>query len=149
MPSFAVRELIYHNPLASEGDVSGFRLEGDAAVSFPAGRLRLENRRDPGEGQKANFVFWCPRDFPPDIMVCQGADPLPGTADAQPPYRLSLTTCGPHVVFAINDLTVFHWVDDGQTHGPPLAGGKIGFRQMVPLIAEYADLKVSAVVEET
>jgi len=186
--------------------------------------MRAENRRDPAEGQKANFVYWCPVDLPADIavswdfwpirepglcilfcaaagiegqdlfdpglalrtgeykmyhhgdihafhisyfrrrhpnerafhtcnlrksygfhMVAQGADPLPSVADAQPPYHIRLIKCGPEIAFAINDLPILHWVDDGQTYGPLLGGGKIGFRQMAPLIAEYANLQVHAV----
>jgi hypothetical protein len=39
---------------------------------------------------------------------------------------------------------IFTWEDDGATYGPRLQAGKIGFRQMAPLIAEYANLKVYA-----
>ncbi len=224
MDNFEFGELLYDNPLASASDIEGFRLEGDAAITFPNGRMRMENRRDPGEGQAANFVFWCPEDFPADIavtwdfwpvrepglcilffsalgrggedifdsslaprageykqyhssdinalhvsyfrrkalkerafqvcnlrksygfhMVCQGADPLPSVEDAIPPYPITLIKCGAEVVFYIRDLKIFHWVDDGQTYGPLLGGGKIGFRQMAPLIGEYANLKVHEV----
>ena len=69
MDNFEFGELIYDNPLSSTSDIEGFRLEGDAAITFPNGRMRMENRRDPGEGQAANFVFWCPEDFPTDIAV--------------------------------------------------------------------------------
>jgi hypothetical protein len=74
-------------------------------------------------------------------MVAQGADPIPPVADANPPYRIELTKRGPLVAFSINGLPVLRWTDDGSL-GPPLAGGKIGFRQMAPLIAEYANLTV-------
>ena len=222
--NYRLGEVIYENALAAESDVAGFRLEGDAAISFPLGRMRMENRLDPGEGQKANFVYWCPEDFPADIavswdfwpirepglcilffsatgmqgedlfdpkldprageyqqyhhgdinalhvsyfrrkhaperafhlcnlrkshgfhMVCQGADPLPSVGDADPPYRIGVVKCGPEVAFSINDLPVFLWVDDGESTGPVLGGGKIGFRQMAPLIGEYADLRVQTV----
>jgi hypothetical protein len=224
MTAYQTTDLIYKNPLATEADVAGFRLEGEAAVSFRHGRLRMENLRDPGEGQKSNFVFWCPQEFPADIaitwdfwpvrepglcilffaargrssldlfdpglnprtgeysqyhhgdidafhvsyfrrrwpeerafhtcnlrksygfhMVAQGADPLPSVEDATPPYRIRLVKCGAVVSFAINDLPIFHWHDDGVTYGPRLEGGKIGFRQMAPLIGEYANLVVQAV----
>lgn len=224
MKPYRFTELIYENPLAADADVAGFRLEGEAAISFPQGRMRAENRRDPAEGQKANFVYWCPVDLPADIavswdfwpirepglcilffaaagvegqdlfdpslalrtgeykmyhhgdihafhisyfrrrhpnerafhtcnlrksygfhMVAQGADPLPSVADAQPPYHIRLIKCGPEIAFAINDLLILHWVDDGRTYGPLLGGGRIGFRQMAPLIAEYANLQVHTV----
>jgi hypothetical protein len=48
------------------------------------------------------------------------------------------------VELSINDLPIFQWRDDGLTFGPPLGGGKVGFRQMAPLIAEYANLTVHA-----
>ncbi|WP_274650961.1 DUF1961 family protein [Paenibacillus humicola] len=218
---FAIGDLIYRNPLASEDDVRDFRMEGEAAVSFPLGRMRLENKLDPGLGQQSNFVYWCPIDFPENIAVtwefrplrepglcilffaakgkggedlfddrltartgvygqyhhgdihayhvsyfrrketeergfhtcnlrksygfhlaAQGADPIPSVSDAVPPYRMKLVKCGPEILFAINGLTIFHWIDDGRRYGEVLGGGKIGFRQMAPLIAEYADLNV-------
>ncbi len=228
MTRYILRELIYDNPLASPSDVQGFRLEGDAQISFPNGRLRMENLRDPAEGQKANFVYWCPQGFPDHIaiswdfwplrepglcilffaakgrqgqdifhpslacrtgeyqqyhhgdinalhisyfrrkqpeerafhtcnlrksygfhLVCQGADPIPSVEDARPPYHIHLAKCGPEVAFCINDLPIFHWVDDGATYGPLLDGGKIGFRQMAPLIGEYANLRVHTVERQT
>jgi hypothetical protein len=214
---------LYTNPLASDGDVRGFRLEGDAAVSFHERRMRLASVRDPKEGQAANFVYWCPEDFPRDVeivwefsplkepglsmlffaargrhgedlfdrrlkprtgpyaqyhhgdidalhvsyfrrslpeerafhtcnlrksygfhLVAQGADPIPSVGDAQGPYRLRLSAFNGLVEFSINDLSIFRWKDDGQTYGPALRGGKIGFRQMAPLIADYTNLTVHA-----
>ena len=75
-------------------------------------------------------------------LVAQGADPIPMPECALPPYRLALWKTGPRVVFAINDLAVLDWVDDGETYGPVLAGGHIGFRQMAPMIGEYANFSV-------
>jgi hypothetical protein len=60
---------IYENSLRSEKDVNDFKLEGQAAISFPQNRLRMENKLAASEGQKANFVFWCPKDFPESIAV--------------------------------------------------------------------------------
>jgi hypothetical protein len=217
-------ECLYDNPLRDMTDVKDFKLEGDAAVSFPLGRMRLENKRDPSEGQQSNFVFWCDRDFPADIaiswdfwpirepglcilffaakgqkdediwdpnlaprtgiydqyhhgdinayhvsyfrrryeeerafhtcnlrksygfhMVAQGADPIPDVSDSRPPYHVSMYKYREHIRFYINDLLIFHFVDDGKTYGPVLQDGKIGFRQMAPLIAEYANLKVHSI----
>ncbi|WP_442955785.1 DUF1961 family protein [Paenibacillus sp. y28] len=213
--------LIYTNALASAADVEGFRLEGEAKISFPEGRMRLENALDPEQGQKSNFVFWCPESFPADIavewefvplaepglcilffaaagregqdlfdaalkprtgeypqyhsgdinalhvsyfrrrwpeerafhtcnlrkscgfhLVAQGADPIPDVEDCEGLYRVRLEKRGGHISFLINGLPIFDWLDDGQAFGPLLGGGKIGFRQMAPLVAEYAHLRV-------
>lgn len=75
-------------------------------------------------------------------LVAQGADPLPPVADADGPYRMRVTKRGPDVAFAIDDLELFRWHDDGST-GPPLGAGRIGFRQMAPLSAHYRNLEVT------
>lgn len=213
--------LIYDNPLKSVEDVKDFKLEGDANISFPNERMRMENNMDPKEGQKANFVYWCPEDFPSNVeiqwnfwpikepglcilffaakgknsedifdekltkrtgeydlyhhgdinafhvsyfrrkwaeergfhtcnlrksygfhLVTQGADPIPSVEDSVAPYHIKLVKYNNEVTFYINDLFIFTWEDDGITYGPALQGGKIGFRQMAPLIGEYANLKV-------
>lgn len=58
-------KLIYENPLSREEDIRGFVLEGRAKISFPEGKLRMENALSAAEGQKANYVLWCPEEFPP------------------------------------------------------------------------------------
>lgn len=75
-------------------------------------------------------------------LVAQGADPLPPLADVDDHYRVRVTKRGPEVAFAIDDLELFRWVDDGTT-GPPLGAGRIGFRQMAPLTAHYRNLEVT------
>lgn len=214
-------QLLYHNPLAAPADLADFRMEGEAAMSFPLGRLRLESARDAEEGQKANFVLWCPHDFPADMAVewqfrpirepglailffaasgaggidlfdpslmprsgiydqyhsgdinafhlsyyrrrwaeerqfhtcnlrksrgfhltVQGADPLPSVLDCHSSYEMLLLKRGPRIDFTINGLPILAWEDNGATFGPLLGAGKIGFRQMAPFIAEYANLKV-------
>ena len=57
-------------------------------------------------------------------------------------YTCALTKKGNKIEFFINELKIFKFEDDGKQYGPLLGGGKIGFRQMAPLIAEYSDLKV-------
>ena len=205
----------YQNALASAADLDGWRLEGDGAVSFPLGRLRLESRRPPEDGQDANVVLWCPEDFGPNLtvewdfwpirepglcilffhargrtgedlfdlaprtgpyeqyhhgdldtyhvsyfrrrwpaeralhtcnlrksygfeLVAQGADPLPSVLDATGPYRLRLTIHDGLITFAINEVVSFSWRDL-----QPLSGGKVGFRQMAPMIGDYANLRIS------
>lgn len=215
-------KILYENKLDSNETVADFRMEGDGAVSFPQGRMRLESTRDADEGQKANLVFWCPEDFPDNIsiewdfwpirepglcimffgakgrngedlfdpnlqprtgeynlyhsgdinayhvsyfrrrwaqerafhtanlrksygfhLVAQGADPIPSVLDAEAPYHIRINQYSGRIQFFINDLLIFDWQDDGEEYGPVLGGGKIGFRQMAPLIGEYANLKVS------
>jgi hypothetical protein len=87
-------------------------------------------------------------------MVAQGADPIPPVRNAKGPYRLRLIKRGPLVSFRIaasqgNDpeLEVLRWIDDGLTVGSVLGAGRIGFRQMAPLIAEYANLRVCSLDE--
>lgn len=215
--------VLYSNKLASEADVRGFRLEGDAKVSFPDGRMRMENARAADEGQASNFVYWCPQVFPDNVeitwefrpikepglcifffaaggigkdlfdpslprrtgeyeqyhsgainalhvsyfrrrypeerafhlcnlrkskgfhLVAQAADPIPSVEDVSAPFRISVVKQGPVVRFSVNELRLFEWVDDGRTYGPVLSGGRIGFRQMAPLVGEYGNLVVRAV----
>ena len=232
MNGYAYGEQIYFNPLEKDSDVAGWRMEGDGAVDFSTGRMRMEGTRDPAEGQNANIVFWCPQDFPDHIsvsweflpvqepglcilffaaagrngedlfdpslaerrgpykqyhhgeinalhvsyfrrkhsderafttcnlrksygfhLVAQGADPLPSVPDADGPYRVEVVKAGPEVAFGIGRgdgemLQLFRWIDDENSTGPVLGGGKIGFRQMTPMVGEYANLTVRA-VEET
>lgn len=75
-------------------------------------------------------------------LVAQGADPIPGVGDVSEPYRMLLVKEGGQFSFSVNGLTVLEWTDDGEAYGPLLGGGKVGFRQMAPLIAEYANLRV-------
>lgn len=227
MSRFNYADIVYSNSLANASDAAGFRLEGEARISFPNGRMRMENLRDPEEGQKSNFVLWCPETFPGDVsiewefwpvqepglcilflaatgrngedlfdsslaertgeypqyhhgdinalhvsyfrrrwpeerafhtcnlrksygfhMVAQGADPIPPVADAAPPYRIQMVKCGAEVAFSINELPIFSWRDEGVNYGPVLGGGKIGLRQMAPLVGEYANLVVRRVSRE-
>ena len=214
-------EKIYDNPLSCGADTAGFVLEGSAKISFPGDCMRMENALSAENGQKANYVYWCPEDFPSDILVewefrpvkepglailffaargrngedlfdpalvprtgeyplyhhgdinafhvsyfrrkepderafhtcnlrksygfylvSQGADPIPDAADAPGFYTLSLLKYGGWVRFMVNGLEVFSWFDDGETCGPRLGGGKIGFRQLAPMIGEYRNLTV-------
>jgi hypothetical protein len=79
-------------------------------------------------------------------LVAQGSDPIPDAADAAPPYRMELRKSGPLVTFSIGwraeAIRIFEWSDDGRDGGKALGGGKIGFRQMAPMVAEYANFEV-------
>lgn len=74
-------------------------------------------------------------------LVAQGADPLPCPTDADGHYRITITKRADEVSFAIDELTLFRWRDDGSA-GPPRGAGRIGFRQMSPLTAHYRNLEV-------
>ena len=67
---------IYVNSLQSPKDVAGFRLEGQAKISFPNQRMRMENVLEASLGQKANFVYWCPEDFPDNVSISWDYWPL-------------------------------------------------------------------------
>jgi hypothetical protein len=217
--------VLYKNALASAADTADFRLEGTAGVSFPNGTMRLTSVIDVSQGQKANYVYWCPIEFPDNIeirwqyspvrepglsilffaatgrqggdvlsdtlkkrtgeydqyhsgdinclhvsyfrrlwesercfhtcnlrksygfhLVAQGADPLPDAADSKGFYHMRLVKKRETVAFWIENLLLFQWKDSGEDTGPVLEGGKIGFRQMAPLIAEYKNLIVTEVL---
>ena len=75
-------------------------------------------------------------------LVCQGADPIPCLSDCIGPYHIKIVKYGVHVAFYINDMEIFYFLDDGVTYGGVHSGGKVGFRQMAPLVAEYKNLKI-------
>lgn len=77
-------------------------------------------------------------------LVAQGADPLPELADVDGHYRVRVRKQGSEATFAIDDLELFRWTDDGAIGGPPLGGGRLGFRQMAPLSAHYRNLEVTS-----
>ncbi len=75
-------KLIYDNPLKSAKDIEGFVLEGSANITFEGGKMQLESKLAASEGQKANYVLWCPQDFPADVCITWDFKPLtePGLA---------------------------------------------------------------------
>ena len=79
-------------------------------------------------------------------LVCQGADPIPSLIDAACPYRIKIIKYGAHILFYINGLKIFHYADDGATYGKIHCDGKIGLRQMAPLVAEYRNFRVCSVI---
>ena len=213
--------LLYDNPLSSPECLRDFTLEGSALTSFPGDCLRLENAESEQLGQKANYVLWCTRSFPADLLlemafrpvrepglamlffsasgrdgrglfdpslsprtgeyvqyhhgdinafhlsffrrkekderrfhtcnlrksygfylVAQGADPIPDASDADGFYTLSLLKQGPVIRFAVDDLEILRFQDDGESFGPLLGGGCVGLRQLAPMIGEYSNLRV-------
>ena len=216
-----MERLIYENPLEKPEDIQDFVMEGQADIQFENGCMILKNALANELGQKANYVLWCPKDFPENIkiewefrpvtdtglcimffaangkdgkdlfdaslakrtgeypqyhsgdinafhvsyfrrkevderafhtcnlrkscgfhLVAQGADPLPSAEDAKEFYKITVVKQNDVIRFAVNDLYVFTYEDDGVSYGDTLKGGKIGFRQLAPLTAEYKNLKV-------
>lgn len=218
-----MEKLIYENALSCEEDIRDFILEGQAKITFPNGRMQMENALDAAGGQKANYVLWCPKVFPAEIritwefmpirepglcilffgamgrngenpfdeglkrrtgeypqyhhgdinafhvsyfrrkepderafhtcnlrksygfhLVAQGGDPIPDADEANTFYEMEVLKREASVVFSINGLEVFRFEDDGETFGPCLGEGCIGFRQLAPLLGAYRNLKVYA-----
>lgn len=215
------KNLIYENTLSTNEDIADFILEGKATVE-PTGKcLRMKNAISSEQGQKANYVLWCAKEFPADIriewdfkpltdiglcilffcakgrkgedlfsselalrtgdymqyhsgdinafhvsyfrrkepeerafrtlnlrkshgfhLVAQGGDPMPPAQDITDFYHIACEKNENIIKFFINDVCLFSFEDDGKTHGSLLQGGKIGFRQLAPLEAEYKNLKV-------
>ena len=75
--------------------------------------------------------------------MAQGADPLPDVEDTQGAYyRIEVVHDKRDVKFSINGLETFSWEDVDRSTGPVVRGGRIGFRQMNPLVARYRSLEV-------
>lgn len=217
-------QLIYQNSFSSESDIKDWRVEGSAIIKAEDGLMVMENARPMEDGQAANFVHWCPEEFPADIEVSwkfrpvrepglcilifatkgivngaltspfdarlaerhglydqynnsdleylsmsyfrrrweserglhvvnlryapgfkllqTGPDPIPCVHEGNPLHQLVLRKQGRRVTFTVDDLKLVDWT---APEDQPMPGsGHIGFRQMAPLKAEYADLQVRA-----
>ncbi len=66
---YAHGDLIYRNELSSPDSLVDFCLEGKAVIRYDGGRMRLENAENEQLGQKANYVLWCKKVFPSDILL--------------------------------------------------------------------------------
>jgi len=69
-------DLLYENSLESPGSIAEWTLEGNAATTFPRGRMRLENVDDPAHVDEPHYVLWCPERFPDDIRIGWDFRPL-------------------------------------------------------------------------
>ena len=112
--------LIYENALSCAGDLREFTLEGKALASFPHSRLQLENAESAQLGQKANYVLWCKKAFPADMLLEIDFRPLrePGLAmlffsasgrDGRDLFDPSLSPrTGEYVQYHHGDINAFH-----------------------------------------
>lgn len=79
-------------------------------------------------------------------MVAFGPNPIPNVnsekvkKSIKQPYRIMVIKCGKFIRVKINDMVVIDLTDNN-----PYLNGKIGFRQMANLVAEYSNLKVRRV----
>ena len=88
--------------------------------------------------------------------VARAGDPMADTTNAEKPYRIQVIKYGPYFRISIKDrhgahkgfMKVLEWKDDGEK-GSIFEGGKIGFRQMRGLIADYSNLKVQRVTKDS
>ena len=70
MEVFILEHLIYENKLACQEDIQGFVLEGKAYLTFENNHLRMKNILSREEhDQLANYVLWCPVEFPDNIRI--------------------------------------------------------------------------------
>lgn len=103
-------------------------------------------RRNPWDNPAINTVNL--RKSFGNILVTQGPNPIPNIDSEKvkkklnKPYRIMVIKCGKYIRMKINDLLIFDWVDE-----KPYATGKIGFRQMANLMAEYSNLRVQKVIK--
>ena len=87
--------------------------------------------------------------------VASGADPLPdavaqaysGTKESEDSdgfwYKMTVVKNKDKVSFAINDMDILGFADDGLKCGELLTGGRIGFKQEGAMAAQYRNLKVT------
>ena len=128
-PSLAPREGHYHE--YRRGDINALHVayfrRNPHEIGFQICSLRKTTVHDDGP------------------IMQRRPDPLPSARDATRPYRMQAIKYGPYFRLTIDDMVVIDWKDDGAPDSV-LAGGKIGFRQMAGLIADYGNLTVQEVV---
>lgn len=76
-------------------------------------------------------------------MLAQGADPIPSEVGIGRTYRIRVRRKGARVTMLIEDLPVLDWTAPPDRALPE--AGNIGLRQMAPLKAAYANLRVVAI----
>ncbi len=74
-------------------------------------------------------------------LVALGANPIPAVEHVEDLYTIQVIKSGPNIQVSINDIVVVDWYDEDEYWEE----GKIGFRQMANLAAEYANLRVNEV----
>lgn len=83
------------------------------------------------------------RKSPGFYLVSQGADPIPSVVDTGGAFfKVEVVKGKRDVSFSVNGLLLFSWEDLDRSTGPVIRSGRIGFRQMNPLVAQYRNFEV-------
>jgi hypothetical protein len=215
-----VGSVLYASALASESDISGWRMEGPGRVTFEDGWMRMASERP--DGPVGHIVHWCPRDFPSSFVAEWDVQPLSDhglcivffaakgengedifdpalperTGDfrdyirgaivsyhmsyyANTPFNPGRITCnmrknnhfylvtngppgippgsnkihhillvkdGAHSQLQVDGRVIIDFTDPGDRYGPVLGGGKIAFRQMQWMVAQYRNFRVRELI---
>ncbi len=162
---------VFPENIEIEWDFSPLRDIGLCIVFFAATGCNGEDLFDPALAPRvghygsyhsgdinAYHISYCRRRYPEEraFRTCNlrksygfhlldiAGDPLPDVADAISPYHIKIVKNKGLIQFLMNDMLVLEYNDQYK----PWGGGRVGFRQMSPMVAEYANLKVYALTEE-
>ena len=128
--------------------------QSDGAVDLGSGSFfELSFYRRKGAASKAFHVSKLIKsDAVQSFEVAEGADPLPNAVAelADDPesadgfwYKMTVVKNKDKVFFAINDMDILGFSDDGIKCGDLLTGGRIGFKHEGAMAAMYRNLKVT------
>lgn len=62
--SYIKGNLLYSNPLSVEKDTAGWSMEGEGKIEFNNNNMLMYSRNE-----KSHHVFWCPENFPENIIA--------------------------------------------------------------------------------
>ncbi len=113
-------ELIYSNPLSEPSDTASWIMEGQAKITFKNGKMQMSSVLGQAAGQAANFVYWCDKKFPDNIIIEWDFSPLSeeglailffaadgqGGKDLFDPSLKPRT--GPYIQYHTGDINAFH-----------------------------------------
>lgn len=71
-----MKKLLYENKFSNPLDIDDFILDGNARITFPKGKIRMEYALDPKLMQKSNYVLWCKKKSPSNIEIEWNCKPI-------------------------------------------------------------------------
>jgi len=107
----------------TRGDINCYHISYYCNTPFNPGRITSNMRKNHG--------FFVVANGPPGVA-----------AGDKEPHAVRLVKCGPHIHLSVDGRKLIDFHDDGETYGPVLGAGKIGFRQMQWMKAAYRNLRV-------